>query len=64
MVVNFLIAVLFCAFPAPIIFLNNRFKAVEKIGIVLICYLVGILVGNIGILPENFSGAAEGELYS
>ena len=56
MVVNFLIAVLFCAFPAPIIFLNNRFKAVEKIGIVLICYLVGILVGNIGILPENFSG--------
>ena len=56
MAVNILIAVLFCAFPAPIIFFNNRFKAVEKLGIVLICYIVGILIGNIGILPESFSG--------
>lgn len=56
MVVNILLAVLFCAIPAPIIFLNNRFKIVEKLGIVLICYLLGILVGNIGILPENFTG--------
>ena len=54
--VNALIAILFCIVPAPIIFLNNRFKIVEKIGIVLICYLAGILVGNIGILPESFSG--------
>lgn len=54
--VNILIAILFCAIPAPIIFLNNRFKVVEKLGIVLVCYLIGILVGNIGILPESFSG--------
>ena len=54
--VNILIAILFCAIPAPIIFLNNRFKVVEKLGIVLICYLIGILVGNISILPESFSG--------
>lgn len=55
MVINILIAILFCAFPAPVIFLNNRFKVVEKLGIVLICYLVGILVGNIGILPDTES---------
>ncbi len=54
--VNVIIAILFCIVPAPIIFLNNRFKLVEKLGIVLICYLAGILVGNIGILPESFSG--------
>ncbi|MBR2869509.1 MAG: DUF819 family protein [Clostridia bacterium] len=54
--VNVIIAVLFCILPAPIIFLNNRIKIVEKIGIVLICYLLGILIGNIGILPESFSG--------
>lgn len=54
--VNVIIAILFCVVPAPIIFLNNRFKLVEKLGIVLICYLVGILVGNIGVLPESFSG--------
>ena len=56
MVINILLAILFCAIPAPIIFLNNRFKVVEKLGIVLICYLLGILIGNIGILPESFSG--------
>lgn len=54
--VNVIIAVLFCIVPAPIIFLNNRFKLVEKLGIVLICYLTGILIGNVGILPESFSG--------
>lgn len=54
--VNVIIAVLFCILPAPIIFLNNRVKIVEKLGIVLICYLLGILIGNIGILPESFSG--------
>ncbi len=53
---NILIAALFLLFPAPIIWLNNRFKVVEKIGIVLICYICGMIVGNIGILPESFSG--------
>lgn len=53
---NILIAVLFLALPAPIIWLNNRVKWVNKLGIVLICYLLGIVVGNIGILPESFSG--------
>lgn len=53
---NILIAVLFLLVPAPIIYLNNRVKWVNKLGIVLICYLLGIVVGNIGILPESFSG--------
>lgn len=53
---NILIAVLFMALPAPIIWLNNRVKWVNKLGIVLICYLLGIVVGNIGILPESFKG--------
>ena len=53
---NILIALLFLLFPAPVIFLNNRFKVVEKIGIVLICYICGMIVGNVGILPESFSG--------
>lgn len=53
---NILITVLFLLVPAPIIYLNNRVKWVNKLGIVLICYLLGILVGNIGILPESFSG--------
>lgn len=53
---NILTAVLFMLVPAPIIYLNNRVKWVNKLGIVLICYVLGIIVGNIGILPESFSG--------
>ena len=53
---NILLAILFILLPAPIIWLNNRVKIVEKIGIVIICYALGMLVGNIGIIPESFSG--------
>ncbi len=53
---NILLAVLFILIPAPIIWLNNRVKFVEKIGIVIICYALGMLVGNIGVIPESFTG--------
>ncbi len=52
---NIIIALLFVLVPAPIIYLNNRVKWVNKLGIVLICYILGIIVGNVGILPESFS---------
>ncbi len=53
---NILLAILFILVPAPIIWLNNRVKIVEKIGIVIICYALGMIVGNIGVIPESFSG--------
>ncbi len=53
---NILFAVLFVVFPAFIVWLCYRFKAMQKIGIVLLCYLSGIIVGNLGILPDSFSG--------
>ncbi len=52
-IIAILVAIGFVLIPAPIIYLNNRVKAVEKIGIVILCYLLGMLVGNIGILPES-----------
>ncbi len=54
--INALITALFLIFPALVVFLNNRFAVVQKIGIVLICYISGIIVGNIGVIPESFSG--------
>ena len=53
---NILLAILFILLPAPIIWLNNRVKIIEKIGIVIICYALGMIVGNIGVIPESFSG--------
>ncbi len=52
-VIAILVAIGFILLPSVIIYLNNRVKAVEKIGIVILCYALGMLVGNIGILPET-----------
>ena len=50
-------------FPVLILFLEKKVKIVEKIGPVVICYGVGLLIGNIGILPEGITGLQE-NLYS
>jgi uncharacterized membrane protein len=56
MALNLLITVAFILFPALIIWLASEFKVLQKIGLVLLCYIAGVIVGNIGILPESFSG--------
>ncbi len=43
-------------FPALVLYLCQRFPFLDKIGAVVICYVAGGLIGNIGILPEGFSG--------
>lgn len=40
-------------FPAIIIFLEGKYKIIKKVGAVLVCYGIGLVVGNIGILPEG-----------
>ena len=61
LVINVFIAILFVLFPALIIWLSGRVKIIEKIGIVIMCYLCGIVVGNLGILPESF-GAVQSNM--
>jgi uncharacterized membrane protein len=39
--------------PVLIIFLEGKYSAVKKAGGVLICYVLGAFVGNIGLLPEE-----------
>ncbi len=43
----------FIFIPALVIFLEGKYSAVKKVGAVLICYVLGAIVGNIGILPEE-----------
>jgi uncharacterized membrane protein len=54
-----MIIVLFLLFPALIIYLCSKIKFLNKLGVVLLCYLCGIIVGNIGILPEAFTGSVQ-----
>ena len=46
---------LFILFPAFIIWLSAKISLLKKLGLVLICYLSGIIVGNVGILPSGFT---------
>ncbi|MFV0593188.1 MAG: DUF819 family protein [Draconibacterium sp.] len=47
----FLVIFLFVVAPVVIIYLESKYSLVKKIGAVLICYALGIFIGNIGILP-------------
>lgn len=47
--------VFFVVTPAFVIWCCNRFPVVRKIGPLLVCYLIGAVVGNCGILPQGAS---------
>jgi uncharacterized membrane protein len=53
------IIALYFLFPALILFLSTRFSIINKIGIVVICYAGGLVLGNINIIPESISGIQE-----
>jgi uncharacterized membrane protein len=48
-----LVVLCFVLAPALIIFLEGKYKIVKKIGAVLICYALGLVVGNIAVLPQG-----------
>jgi len=54
MLLNLFITVVFILVPALIIWISSKFKLLQKIGIVLLSYIIGIIVGNLGILPVSF----------
>ncbi|MEN8120197.1 MAG: DUF819 family protein [Bacteroidota bacterium] len=48
------ILTIFCiTFPALILYLCHKFPVLNKIGAILIAYGIGLIIGNIGILPEG-----------
>ncbi|MBS0009910.1 MAG: DUF819 family protein, partial [Bacteroidales bacterium] len=47
-----LLIAFFLLAPVLIIYLEGRYSAVKRIGAVLICYVIGAIVGNIGIFPD------------
>ncbi|MBN1532260.1 MAG: DUF819 family protein [Spirochaetes bacterium] len=49
------IIIFYLVFPVVAIFLTKRFVICDKLGAVVICYIAGIIVGNIGIIPQSFT---------
>lgn len=51
--VNILLALFFVVTPAVVIGCCRRWAVARQIGPLLLCYLIGALVGNSGLLPEG-----------
>ena len=43
-------------FPAYLLFYSTKFSIINKIGVVVICYAGGLVIGNLQIIPESISG--------
>ena len=50
---HIILILFFVIAPVIIIYFEGKFSVVKKIGAVLICYGIGLIIGNIGILPEG-----------
>ena len=42
-------------FPVVAIYLAGKYSLCHKLGAVVICYIAGIVIGNIGVLPANLA---------
>ena len=59
-IVNWIILVVgFCVIPAVVLRLCQRFSLLGKIGPVLLLYGLGIIIGNIGLMPEQMPAVQE-----
>ena len=58
-----LLVLFYFLFPVLIIHLDKKYTLVNRIGTVVICYGMGLLIGNIGILPGGIAEFQE-NIYS
>ena len=50
-----LLCLVFCAAPAGVLWVCKKVSFLGKIGPVLLLYILGVIIGNIGIKPEGMS---------
>lgn len=59
-VINYIILVIsFCVIPAGVLWLCRKVSFLGKIGPVLILYLIGLLIGNLGLMPDQLPTVQE-----
>lgn len=51
-----LLALFYVLMPVLILYLCHKYRVVNRLGAVMIAYGVGLLLGNIGVLPEGAGG--------
>lgn len=59
-IINWIILVAaFCLIPAGVLWLCKRVSFLGKIGPVMVLYALGIIIGNIGLMPEQMPAVQE-----
>jgi uncharacterized membrane protein len=53
MTTNILLVLFYVLSPLAILHLNHRYKFINKLGAVVVAYVLGIIAGNTGIIPEG-----------
>ena len=51
-----LLILFYILFPVVLIRLTAKYSMLNKIGAIVLAYMIGILIGNIGILPKGSDG--------
>lgn len=55
MTAKILLILFYLLFPVLVIYMCNTYSLIRNIGAIVICYIVGLIIGNLNILPENIS---------
>jgi uncharacterized membrane protein len=50
------ILLFYLLFPALLIFLGTKYAFINRIGVVVFCYVGGLIIGNSGIVPGEMTG--------
>ena len=53
MVAKILLVLFYVLSPALILYLSHKYRFINRLGAVVVAYVVGILIGNIGLIPEG-----------
>lgn len=59
---NIFIVALYFFLPALFLALGTKYSIINKIGVVVFCYVFGLIIGNTGIIPEEFLEPKEGAM--
>jgi len=53
MTANILLIVFYVFSPLVILYLTHKYNFINKLGAVVVAYIVGIIAANLGIIPNN-----------
>ena len=59
MIVDILLVLFIIAFPSLVIYLEKKYKLIEWVSPIVICYLLGIILGNLNFIPLSTGVANE-----